>query len=214
MRCAVQAGALSLETPYKAIEPAHERSSSDTGRFTQPFYFGERGAKLVVCRIDPLRQFLHDRDRHSREFPYHAHERFLRDTQGDETVFGADRRIARHIAEDPHLTDDLVGAQGRYYDHRSRRRFEDDLGLALDDQIRCVGRVPLLHQPFASVETDPLAHEGQELQLRRLDLGKDRHSSKQLEFLFQAHFLPPVTLGMYVSLIPLRPATTSAIRFL
>ena len=41
---------------------------------------------------------------------------------------------------------------------------EDELGMAVDDQIRRVGRVPLLHEPIAGVATDPLAHEGEELQ--------------------------------------------------
>lgn len=49
MRCAVKAGALRLKTPNKAVEPAHEQSSSDTGRFTQPSYFGARSAQLIVC---------------------------------------------------------------------------------------------------------------------------------------------------------------------
>jgi hypothetical protein len=50
-------------------------------------YFGE-----------PLRQFLHYRDRNSREFRHHAHKRFLWDSQCDKTIFGTDRRRARRVA--------------------------------------------------------------------------------------------------------------------
>ena len=79
MRGAIQARALGFETPYKTIKPAHEQSSSDTGRFTQPIYFGARSTKLVVCRIQPVGQLLHDRDSYVWEFPHHAHKRFFRD---------------------------------------------------------------------------------------------------------------------------------------
>jgi hypothetical protein len=40
---------------------------------------------------------------------------------------------------------------------------EDDLGMAVDDQIRRVGRIPSLHEPIAGLEADPLEHGGQEL---------------------------------------------------
>ena len=59
--------------------------------------------------------------------------------------------------------------------------------MAVDDQIRRVGQISLLHQPIAGVEADALAHEGQELQLCGLDLGKHRYSPKHLEFLLEAH---------------------------
>jgi hypothetical protein len=50
-------------------------------------YFGE-----------PLRQFLHYRDRNGREFPHDAHKRLLWDSQCDKTIFGTDRRRARRVA--------------------------------------------------------------------------------------------------------------------
>jgi len=73
----IEAVALRLEAPDKAVEPAHDRSGGDAGLFAQSIDLGQRRAQLVVCRIDPLRQFPHDRDRHGREFADHAHERLL-----------------------------------------------------------------------------------------------------------------------------------------
>jgi len=113
-------------------------------------------------------------------------------------IFGTDRRRARRVAEDSHLTDNLVGADGRQ-NHGSAGRLEDDLGMAVDDQISRIGQIPLPHEPAAGLKADPLAHDGQELQLSRLDLGKHRYSPKHLEFLFEAHFLPSKSR---VSLIP------------
>jgi len=88
----IEAGALRLQPADKAVETAHDRSGGDAGSFAQTFDLGKRAAELIVRRLDPMRQLLHDRDRHAREFPHHAHERLLRDAQGDHTVLGADRR--------------------------------------------------------------------------------------------------------------------------
>jgi hypothetical protein len=35
--------------------------------------------------------------------------------------------------------------------------------MAVDDQMRRIGLIPLLRDPIAGVEADPLEHEGQEL---------------------------------------------------
>ena len=73
----IEAGALRLKAADKAVQPAHDRSSGDPGLFAQSIDFGVRRAQLMVHRIDPLRQFPHDRNRHGREFADHAHERLL-----------------------------------------------------------------------------------------------------------------------------------------
>ena len=59
----------------------------------------------------------------------------------------------------------------------------DDVGLAVDDQIGRVSRVALMTDDLAIVEPDALAHKRQQLQFRRLDLGKKWHPPKHLEFL-------------------------------
>ena len=51
----IEAGSLSLKPSYKAVESAHEISSSDPGRFAQAPYFGNRSAQLIVCRFEPMR---------------------------------------------------------------------------------------------------------------------------------------------------------------
>ena len=35
--------------------------------------------------------------------------------------------------------------------------------MAVDDQMRRIGLIPLLREPIAGVAADPLEHEGQEL---------------------------------------------------
>src|SRR5262249_61187190 len=60
IRGRIQAGALSLEPPYKAVEPAHQPCSGrNAGRFTQSLDFYQSGAQLIVCRFEPLSQLLH-----------------------------------------------------------------------------------------------------------------------------------------------------------
>jgi len=77
-----EAGALGLEPADEAVEPAHRGSGGDVGALAQLFYFGEGGAELLVGGCQTLRQLLHHRDRHAREFADHPHERLLGDAQG------------------------------------------------------------------------------------------------------------------------------------
>src|SRR3984893_13063311 len=80
---------------------------------------------ISFCSAEPLRQSLHYRDRNDREFPHDAYKRVLWDAQCDKTIFGMDRRPARRVAQNPHFTDNLVGADGRY-NHRSAGRLDHD----------------------------------------------------------------------------------------
>ena len=73
----IEASALGLQPAYETVEPAHNRSGGDPGLFAQLFNLGKRAAELIVCRFQPERQFLHDRDSHAREFAHHAHERLF-----------------------------------------------------------------------------------------------------------------------------------------
>ena len=64
--------------------------------------------------------------------------------------------------------------------------------MAVEDQMRRIGLIPLLREPVAGVEADPLEHEGQELQTpngsgaRPLGRARDRGGCVSL-FLGQAH---------------------------
>jgi len=56
----IEASALSLQSAYEAIEPAHGRSSHNTSAFAQSFDLGKRRAQLMVRQIESVRQLLHD----------------------------------------------------------------------------------------------------------------------------------------------------------
>ena len=77
--------------------------------------------------------------------------------------------------------------------------------MAVDNKIRRVGGIALLHQALAGIEANSLAHECQQLQLGRLNFGKDRHPPEQLEFLLEAHRIPPIILAPVVGLLIRRP---------
>jgi len=66
---------------------------------------------------------------------------------------------------------------------RSGRALELDVGLAVDDDIGRVPRIALAADDLAVVEAGALAHKGEQLQLCRLNLGKERHAPEHLEFL-------------------------------
>jgi len=68
---------LCLQPADEAVEPTHGRSGGNAAAFAQSFDLGKRRAQLMVRQIEPVRQFLHDRDRHGREFADHTHERLL-----------------------------------------------------------------------------------------------------------------------------------------
>ena len=73
----IETSALRLKPANEAVEAAHGQSGGDPGAFAQSFDLGKGGAQLMVRRIEPVRQFLHDRDRHAGEFADHAHKRLL-----------------------------------------------------------------------------------------------------------------------------------------
>jgi hypothetical protein len=52
----IKASPLSLEPSYKAVQSTHKPiSRSDAGRLSQALDFGDRGAQLIIRRIQPLR---------------------------------------------------------------------------------------------------------------------------------------------------------------
>ena len=117
-------------------------------------------------------------------------------------VRGALHRIA-------HLADDLVGAERRQH-HRPGRGFGDDLGLAVDDQIGGVAGVALAeHDPCRGRTPTRSLMKARSLSLDGSISAKIRHPPQQLEFLLQAHFLPPSRCRPAL-LIPPRAAATSA----
>lgn len=73
----IETGPLGLQPADKTVEPTHRRSGGNMRVGVQSFDLGTRAAELPVCRLEPLRQLLHDRDRHIREFSHHAHKRLL-----------------------------------------------------------------------------------------------------------------------------------------
>ena len=76
--------------------------------------------------------------------------------------------------------------------YRPGRRLDQDVRLAVDDQIGRVGGITLLEERLAGIIGDPLAHESQQLKAGSLHFGEKRYLPKQLVFLHQAHsrFLP------------------------
>ncbi len=77
IRRKIKTSALRLQPTDEAVKSAHDRSGGDPGGFTQALHLGERIAQLIVRRFEPVRQLLHDRHRHIRKFPDHAHEWLL-----------------------------------------------------------------------------------------------------------------------------------------
>jgi hypothetical protein len=56
----IETSALGLQPSYEAVEPAHNRSGGDTCAFAQPFDLGKRRAELIIRRIEPSPQLLHN----------------------------------------------------------------------------------------------------------------------------------------------------------
>ena len=67
-------------------------------------------------------------------------------------------------------------------------RPDEDVGRALDDHVGLVAEFAFAAQHLPGVELQPLRREGQQLQLRRIDRGEDRHLAQHLDvFLQQTH---------------------------
>ena len=99
-------------------------------------------------------------------------------------------RGPRHIAQDRNLADEIVHGDLGHLEGAVRRR-DDDVGGTVDDDEGGIAHLTLDAKILILVEGQPLGRERQELQLRGLDLAKQRNVPQQLDLFVQAHRNPP-----------------------
>ena len=99
---------------------------------------------------------------------------------------GHDGRRARLVDQHAHLAHHGAGAELADLDAVTARA-EPDFDLALDDHIGGIGDLMLMEQDVALFVGEAIAGEGEQLQLRRIDVAEHRDLPQGLHFQFDRH---------------------------
>src|SRR5581483_1068511 len=136
--------------------------------------------------LQALRQHAHHLERDRGEVGDHAVEEILGDLQGYQRLGRLDGRGARHVAQDADLADEGIAADLGHL-QRAVRCVDQDVGGAGEHDIGGIRLVALMEQRLARLVLRALRREGQQLQLGRLDLGKERRSPQRFHVFLNTH---------------------------
>eukprot|EP01136_Pigoraptor_vietnamica_P020555 Opistho-1_new@69583 len=187
----VQAIALRLHARDETVETTHFSPAARCRLFMRPRQAAPLGrsrrcAQLLVGIFDAMRQLAHDLDGHLREFRDQAIEHVLGDLERGQRFACLDGGGAWHVAQDGDLAEEAVALHLGDHD-LALVGVDQYVGDAAQDHVHRVAGVALVADLLARREVHALAGEGQQFQFRLLDLGKDRYTLQQLDFLVEVH---------------------------